>query len=85
MTHEPCAVREYLARQAAEPPLLYQVWESCLLSEIGAGVLVLPLLCEFLRDCLGSRRILLALVTDILLACLRILLPVHAHIFRGSV
>ena len=64
--HEPCAVREYLARQAAEPPLLYQVWESCLLSEIDAGVLVQPLVLEFLLDCLGSHRILLALATYLL-------------------
>ena len=40
----------------SKPPLLYQVWESCLLSEIGAVVLVQPLVWEFLLGCLGSRR-----------------------------
>ena len=57
------------------------MWESCLLSEIGAGVLVQPLVWEFSLGCLGSHRVLLALATDTLLACLRILLSVRAHVF----
>ena len=79
VTHEPCAP------QAAKPRLLYQVWESCLLSEIGADVLVQPLVWEFLLGCLESHLILLALATDTLLASLRILLSVHAQVSRGSV
>ena len=46
---------------SSKPPLLYQVWESFRLSEIGAGVLVQPLVSEFLLGGLGSHPILLAM------------------------